>query len=138
MTETLLGRRFHGIRIPAWQNNGYRVNNPIPVEEALERGGLNHVYVDSPIGYALPDGTFRDRGDKKVILRSPPGRSHAGRAVRLATIIRSCRTANLPEASLMLIDRTGWQRPRLCTLAKAKQCSPLSKLSGMLGGTSTI
>lgn len=73
MSHALFGRRFVGMRTPAWHQLGTVIpaGTAIGVEEALRLGGLDFTYAMLPIGYATPDGAFVQSGEKQVILRSP-------------------------------------------------------------------
>lgn len=110
MAHELFGERFVGMRTPAWHNLGTVLQEQVTVEEALKIGGLDFKYVDAPVGYTLPDGTFVEGGTKKMILREPTADSpewvELGMAGRDYQYLQNEELARGLDA---IAQQTGWK-----------------------------
>ena len=73
MAHGVFGKRFLGMREPAWHNLGKVIPDgmKISVEEALRIGNIDFEYRHVPMGYTTPSGEFVQSGERHVILRSP-------------------------------------------------------------------
>lgn len=73
MAHEIFGTRFVGMREPAWHSLGTVIpeDQQVTTKEALKIAGITYQFHRVPMGYTLPDGTFRQSADRQIILREP-------------------------------------------------------------------